>query len=205
MTKHKMHRKMLLAMAVVFALPACGLPTEPVRLMITPVRADDAADQMGQADLLAAFESTIYPNGMIAFDFINGQNIETDMDVTLPGQGRAGYAQVLHISNMAELKADDEAIFSAAFCTNTVYPIFLEGDWPLFIEEDGKLFFNTQAGAGIGEAPDFAGAKVVSTSADAFEIEVAMIGPGSDVGIPFTYRMVKQNGYWVLDNFYFWQ
>lgn len=178
-------------------------------LLVTPVPADKPADQMDDAELLALFENTLYPNGgrASAWAYMGG-GAQVDTEVVQPDYSdeRHTYNLVTLPATMADLKANYEAVFSEKYRTEIVYPGIVEEtdrQPPLFIEVDGKLYLNTQTGLGFGLEPDFSHAAVTAKAADYFEVEAPVMDRDIEQETR-TFRAVSEGGYWVLENLLFY-
>jgi len=156
-------------------------------------------DLMEDSALIDIFETKLYHNAInLISQYVGGIGLDLDMDSYDINDERNRYAEVRNIKDIAELKANYEAIFSRGLLDKYVYPGFFEGESPLFVEYDGKLHYRADAAGGMRSEPDFARAKVINKSADVFEIEMPMAN-----GEIFTYKVVQQNGNWVLDSFFY--
>jgi hypothetical protein len=193
-----------------------GYPPENAEsavLIISPAAASEPADDMEDADLISMFEATIYKN---ATDALFGWLLDSgglDLDensilnpeaadwVRPPGIIGPPPPFIYEIKNMnsaAQARANLEAVFSFRYLEKTIYPLFIDQ----FVEQDGKFWYHPLIGGGTAYYADFTRAKVIDKSADAFKIETPMVTPSDQTGELFTYRVGRQNGYWVLDNYY---
>lgn len=86
----------------------------------------------------------------------------------------------------------------------TIYPTVLNSEFALFKEHDGKLYIksdNVSAGGGPAmNALDYTQATIQSKTADSFEVVAPMLEIDGN-GTPFTYKVIRQDGLWVLDSF----
>ena len=159
---------------------------------------DNNDDLMEDSALIEIFETKLYNNAIdLIARYVGGYGLDLDLDSHDINDERGKYAEVKNIKDIAELKATYEAVFSRGLLDKYVYPGFFEREPPLFAEYDGKLYYDTDAAGGMSSEPDFTRAKVINKSADTFEIEMPMAN-----GDIFTYKIVQQNGNWVLDSFY---
>ena len=204
---------LLLLAATLIALTLIGCEKSPAEekpdiddlLIISPAKIDEPADKMEDTALISLFENTLYYNASKLRGWILGE-LDLDYDsVFETNDDRLEYVLVKNISDMAAFKANFEAVFSNALLSKAVYPWVIEGDTPLFVENDGKLYFNKNTGGGVGFAADFTRANVTAKSENAFEIGVPMITADDSEGEIFIYKIVQQNGKWVLDSHHYFQ
>lgn len=177
-------------------------------LIISPVSATESAEQMEDTALISLLERELYKNGMVIVgDWIcGGSGLDLDYDTSYEVDNLAiEYVLVKNIQTMQALKTNCEAIFSKEFLSSYVYPILIEGEYPLFAENNQKLYYNKNTGGGYSFAPEFTRANVTSKSTDIFEIEVPMTTADDQEGKIFIYKAVKQNGNWVLDSYHYFQ
>jgi hypothetical protein len=167
-------------------------------LAISPALVNDPADKMEDSALIDMFETTLYNNAITLISmYVGGFGLDLDWDSFDNSNERGKYIEVGNIKNIASLKANYEAVFSRGLLDKYIYPVLFEREVPLFVEYDGKLHYNADTGGGMSAAPDFTRASVTNKSADTFEIEMPMANDAI-----FTYKVVQQNGNWVLDSFY---
>lgn len=199
-----MRKKVVLAFCLffLFLFAGCG-PSHSSALIITPAYAQGRADKLKDEALLALFQDTLYTNAITAIDWVNCIGIETDSSVVFPGTKGTNYVLVTNIQNMEDLHANYLAIFSQRLLQEHVCPTFLECRDPLFLEEDGQLYINNQAGGVSGAVPDFTRDVVITKTADSFEIEVPLTTPNDQTGMPYIFKVINQDGYWVLDTFFY--
>lgn len=182
-----------------------GCTAAPAKLIVNSTQAGSSANTQSDQALIAILSENLYTNGMIVVGWINaGVGIEKDEANTFTpaNSNTTSYVLVTNITSVKLLKANCEMVFSKRFLKSTIYPIILDGETPLFIENKGYLYFNTNTGGGSAYAPDFARAKVISKSENAFEVEVPITTIDNQNGNPFIYKVLKQDGNWVLDEFY---
>lgn len=182
-----------------------GCTVAPANLIITSTHVESSANTQNDQTLISILSENLYTNGMVVMNWINaGVGIEKDETNTFTPENSSttSYVLVTNITSIKLLKANCEMVFSKRLLKSTIYPIILDGETPLFIENKGKLYFNTNTGGGSAYAPDFARAKIVSKSENEFEVEVPITTIDNQNGIPFIYKVIKQDGNWVLDEFY---
>ena len=167
-------------------------------LAISPARVNELADKMEDAAIIDMFETKLYNNAKTVMCWYMGGDLGLDLNKnsTFCGDDGGKYVEVKNIKDTAVLKANYEAVFSRRLLDNSLYPVLFEV--PVFVEHNGKLYFNTGLGGGMTDEPDFTRARVINKNADTFEIEMPMAN-----GTIFTYKVVQQNGNWVLDSFFY--
>ena len=190
-------------------LLSCGKETEPVdiQLAFTPTTANIPANEMEDAALISIFEE-IYNKGATINNWRNCVSFNVDYDIihTIRVQDKydVQYFKAKSLPNIASVKASCELVFSDELLTNRVYPILFEGDYHVFTEVDGALYINADGDYITSFGVDYARAVVIEKTADSFVIEVPMISLWNPDGDIFQYKVVKQNGNWVLnDHFHF--
>lgn len=176
---------------------------------------------MTDAEIISMFETALYKNAYHLWKgwIMSGNGLDLDKNSFLPetvqppdwvpapgshgGWGPTAY-EVINMKSIDEVKANIEAFFSLRFCESFIYPTFIEGDFPLYVEVNGKLFYTASSGEYSVIVPDFTRAEVKSKSESSFEIEVPMIVPVDPdwEEETFVYKVIQQNGNWVLDNLY---
>lgn len=164
----------------------------------------EEADKLDDTVLISLLENMLYKNGLKIVNWMcSGADLSLNYDTVFETDNPAiEYVLVENIQDMQAFKIICEQVFSKEFLSANVYPDLIEGDYPLFTEKDGKLYYNKNTGGGYPFAPDFTRANVTSNEAEAFEIEVPMTEAGDEEGKMFAFKAVRQNGNWVLDNFY---
>lgn len=195
--------KILITTVLCCLITGCTAASTNVIINSAPAKA--LASTQNDQTLISILSEKLYANGMVVMGWINaGVGIEKDKTETFtPENSNAtSYVLVTNIPNIKLLKANCELVFSKRFLKSNIYPIIIDGETPLFIENKGKLYFNTNTGGGSAYAPDFARARVVSKSKNEFEIEVPITTIDNQNGEPFVYKVLKQDGNWVLDEFY---
>lgn len=174
---------------------------------VTPVGVTDGADTMDDAVLIVLFEK-VYNNACVSNDWLLNVVIAYDEDDILPGSeggtaSAAQYAHVTGVDSMDTLKKYLGYCFSDNLLKTYIYPTYFECDIPKFIEQDGKLYENINTGGAIQQKPDYQASTVTEKSAASFTVNAPMHGPDNVVLEVYAYTVVQQNGYWVLDSFYF--
>lgn len=195
--------KLLITAVLCSLLASCT--AAPTNLIINSTQAKSSANTQNDQTLISILSDNLYTNGMVVMGWINaGVGIEKDETKTFTPENSntTAYVLVTNITSVKMLKTNCEMVFSKRFLKSAIYPIILDGETPLFIENKGKLYFNTNTGGGSAYAPDFARAKVISKSENEFEVEVPITTIDNQNGIPFIYKVIKQDGNWVLDEFY---
>ena len=199
-------------------------------LMVDTAAVSRPASGMTDAELISMFKTVVYKNANYIWEgfFGTGAILNVDKNSIHPAytkqpeppppsseqelRGSPYFTPAYEVKNMksiAEAKANLEAVFSLRFLNNSiVYPYYIDGveGSAKFIEENGKLYYIGYTGPMVESvfAPDFTRAVVKSKNESAFEIEVPMINRFNpdEKGELFAYKVVQQNRYWVLDNFF---
>ena len=173
------------------------------KLLITPAVADKDADVCDDVELISMLDKQLYPISSTAYDWIINVMVDIDFDNSLEDEKYKDYRYLLvtNLQNIDELKANLSAVFSESFLETYLYNYLFEAEYPLYIESDGQLYVYADVGGAQACLPDFTRADVSNKAKNSFDITVPITTVDDQVGVPFTYHIIKQNGYWVFDTY----
>ena len=172
--------------------------------LISPTYTEKTADQMDDSELINILQNNLYHNIRIIQDWIcTGGTLQRESATTYDsGDNRADYQLISNIKDKSALEINIKSIFTDEYSEGKIYPLLFEGDLPLFVEVDGKLYNNANTGGALTYYPDFTRAKVTSKTADGFDVEVPITYIDDPEGKPYIYKIVLQDGKWLLANDY---
>ncbi len=174
-------------------------------LLVTPVTAEKDADKTDDIDLIKILKDKLLPNYRIVQNWIGGGGLDLDFNKKInfnKSLKDSNHELILMNSfkTINRFKYNLKAVFSEDMLNHIVYPIFFNEEHPIVIESEGSLYYDYDRGFGIGHTPDFDRAVISNKGSDWFEVTVPIVTIDDEVGIPYTYKIVKENGNWVMDN-----
>ena len=178
--------------------------TDIEQFVITPVVASDSPLDLNDYDLIDIFQNKIYANYRAWNALIDGTALVLDFNDEYHDENAATeYYRVRNILNYDTFCELTDAVFTHAFQENTIFFEYIDFICPLFISYNDRLYFNYNTGGCISLIIDFSTAEIINRTNESFNVSV--IVRTHDTEERFIYQIANQDGYWVMDNDYWYK
>ena len=175
------------------------------QLVITPADASVSPLEMRGDELTDLFVNRIFANYTEWNNIAdNGTALTLDFnDEYDDGNDATQYYLVLNIQDYAAFQELTDAVFSRGFQENVLFPQYIDQICPLFVSHNNRLYYNYNTGGCVEFIIDPASAEITDRTDDSFSVSVGV--NTHEVSETFVYRIVRQDGHWVMDNDYWYK
>ena len=185
--------------------PSESTETSVEQLVITPADASVSPLELSDDELTDLFVNRIFANytewNNIA---CNGIALALDFnDEYDDGNDATQYYLVLNIQDYAAFQELTDAVFSRGFQETVLFPEYIDPICPLFVSHNDRLYYNYNTGGCVEFIIAPASAEIADRTDDSFSVSIGV--STHEVSGTFVYRIVRQDGHWVMDNDYWYK